>query len=154
MNIPLFISIIFLLLINGYFVALPLSKKRPVLIKNVGIPLYTFTLFSIVSSLSNIFFLAVGILIAIFFYMKHAWFVFGISKEEILATLKKAANLTRSDMKETGGNYLIDNGSMKIQIICLNKKTNFIIFKELCFSKKANLSKEVVRKFIQNYIMK
>jgi hypothetical protein len=153
-TLSLIIAGIFFILLNVYFIVLPLSKKRPVLIKNAGLALYALCIFSIAAFVSNIFVIIASFIFATVLYMSQMWFIFGVSKEEIAATLKKSATLTHSNMREASGDYLINNDSIKIRIICFNKKTEFIIFKELHFSKKTDLFKEIVRKFIQNYLMK
>jgi len=154
MNISLLTAIILLLLISGYFIALPLSKRRPILIKNIGLPLYALVIFAIVGLSSHIsLFFIVGIILALFFYVTRMWLVFGISKEKIPDTLQKATALTRAVLTKDGERYLIDNGSMRIRIIQLSRRISWIIFREVSYSKRASLSKEVFRKFIQNYFL-
>lgn len=153
MNIPLLIAIILFVLMSGYFVIFPLSKKRPILIKNIGLPLYALVIFAIVGLLSHIIFFAIGVILALFFYITRMWMVFGISKEKIADTLQKATVLTRAVFTQDGERYLIDNGSMRVKIIRLSRKNSFVAFKEFSYSKRARLSKEVFRKFIQNHFL-
>ena len=132
MNISLLITTILLLLLIGYFAILPLSKKRPVLIKNIGVPLFTLTIFGIAALLSYLF--------------------IGVTKDKLAEALQKATVMTRASFEIDGKIYLID-GSMRIGISNLGKKTNFIYFRNKNGSKRANLAKEVFRKFIQNYFL-
>lgn len=152
MNIPLLIAIIFLLLLTGYFIILPLSKKRPVLIKNIGIPLFIITIFGIVALLFHIFILWIGIVIALYFYFIRLWIVFGVTKEKLVEALQKATVMTRASFEPDDKVYLIDS-SMKIRISSFGQKTDLISFKKGKDSKRANLAKEVFRKFIQNYFL-
>lgn len=152
MNIPLLIAITLFVLLSGYFVILPLSKKRPVLIKNIGIPLFIVTIFGIVALLSHIFILWIGVVIALYFYFIQSWIVFGVTKEKLVEALQRATVMTRANFEMDGKVYLID-GSMKIGISNLGQKTDFISFKSKKDSKRANLAKEVFRKFIQNYFL-
>ena len=153
MSIPLLIAVLFFVLISGYFIILPMYKKRPVLIKNIGLPLYAIIIFGIIGlTFSNFVYIA-GILIALFFYITKMWVVFGLSKEVVTETIQKAAALTRTALEQDGRNHLLDNRSMRIRIFSLSPRANLVSFKEISPSKRADLSKEVLRKFIQNYYL-
>ncbi|OGM32435.1 hypothetical protein A3D00_05645 [Candidatus Woesebacteria bacterium RIFCSPHIGHO2_02_FULL_38_9] len=152
MNISLLITTILLLLLIGYFAILPLSKKRPVLIKNIGVPLFTLTIFGIAALLSYLFIFWIGVSIALCLYFMCLWIVFGVTKDKLAEALQKATVMTRASFEIDGKIYLID-GSMRIGISNLGKKTNFIYFRNKNGSKRANLAKEVFRKFIQNYFL-
>lgn len=152
MNVPLLITIIFLLLLSGYFVVFPLSKKRPVLIKNIGLPLFVLTIFGIAALSSYLFIFWIGVVIALYLYFVCLWAVFGVTKEKLVEALQKATVITRASFEINGKNYLIDS-SMKIGISNLGQKINLITFKENKNSKRASLAKEVFRKFIQNYFL-
>lgn len=147
----LYIFLFILLLLTGYFFIFPISKKRPVLIKRLGLALYVFVLVILFFSINSTPY-AAAVIIGFVTYLLGPWFIFGITSEMISDALRRAVSATRSDMEEFKNNFKI-NGDSEIRIYSLSKKTKIILFKKINKSKKAILTQEVFRKFILNYFL-
>lgn len=149
----LYVALSWFFLLTAYFFVLPLSKKRPVLIKYKGLIAYVsvvvIALFWITELRPLIILCAVVIL---FLAVSKPWFVYGITQAMITDALAKAASLTRSTLERTDKNYCI-NGSLQVSIRYSLGKINIISFKEAGESKKARITMEVLRKFIHNYFI-
>jgi len=142
-----------LILLTAYFFILPLSKKRPVLIRSKGLTMYIFLL--AVLSYVYVWESALGILgaVSIAIFLTHrSWLVYGVTEEKIVKALEKAAQATRAPIdKHHRSHTICDSGSMRI--FALSKRLNLIIFKQKGKSKKISLTKDVMKKFIQNYFI-
>lgn len=149
----LYVALSCFFLLTAYFFVLPLSKKRPVLIKHKGLIAYVaviaISLFLLTELLPLVFLFAGAILFLLLF---KPWFVYGINQEMITDALARAASLTRVPLEKTGKNYYI-NGSLQVSIHYSVGKINIISFKEAEESKKARITVEVMRKFIHNYFI-
>ena len=141
------------ILLTAYFFVLPLSKKRPVLIKQNGLVAYCVVLAATLYQLPNTMpFLVTIVVIAVLAFISKTWFVYGITKVMISDALSKAALATRSSIENNGRNYKIDN-SLRIHIRKIARKINLVTFKKGGESKKAKLTAVVFKKFIQNYFV-
>lgn len=141
------------ILLTAYFFVLPLSKKRPVLIKQNGLVAYCVVLAATLYQLPNTMpFLVTIVVIAVLAFISKTWFVYGITKVMISDALSKAALATRSSIENNGRNYKIDN-SLRIHIRKIARKINLVTFKKGGESKKAKLTAVVLKKFIQNYFV-
>ena len=141
------------ILFTAYFFALPLSKKRPVLIKQNGIIAYCAVLAVALYSFPNSTpFLITIAVIAFFSFIFKIWFVYGVTEIMISEALSKAASATRVPIENNDGSYKIDN-SLRIRINKIVGKINIVNFKKGGESKKAKLTTVVFKKFIQNYFV-
>jgi len=140
-------------LFTAYFFVLPLSKKRPVLIKGGGTAAY-----SIVAAIALYPLLEMWLLVAIitaivlFLLSLRPWFVYGVTETMIFDALEKAALATRAPIERLAGSYIIDN-SLKVRLLNLARRMHIISFKKGGESKKAQLTAMVFKKFIENYFV-
>lgn len=142
-----------LVLLTAYFFVLPLSKKRPVLIKHGGLVAYGAVFAMALYPLSELLPIVIIIAIAILsLFLFKPWFVYGVNEAMITDALGKAASATRAPLEKTNGNYIIDN-SLRVRIHGFGGKVNIISFKKGGESKKAKLTVVVFKKFIQNYFV-
>lgn len=142
-----------LVLVTVYFFILPLSKKRPVLIKHGGLVVYVMVFITVFYRLSE--FLPFVILIAIaipFLLLFKPWLVYGVTETMITDALGKAASATRAPLEKTDGSYIIDK-NLRVRTRGFFGKVNIISFKKVGESKKAKLTMVVFKKFIQNYFI-
>lgn len=142
-----------LVLFTAYFFVLPLSKKRPVLIKHGGLVAYG-VVFAIVlypawesRPLVTVFALAI-----VFLLLFRPWFVYGVTEAMITDALAKAASATRAPFEKIDEDYRIDN-NLRVRIFGIGGKVNIISFKQGGESKKPKLTVVVFKKFIQNYFV-
>lgn len=141
------------ILFTAYFFVLPLSKKRPVLIKQNGLIAYCAILAAALYSLpSTMLFLITIAAIAFFVFVFKTWFVYGVTEIMISDALSKAASITRAPIENNEGSYKIDN-SLRIRIHKIMEKINMVSFRKGGESKKAKLTTVVFKKFIQNYFV-
>lgn len=142
-----------LVLLTAYFFVLPLSKKRPVLIKHGGLVAYGAVFAMALYRLPELLPLVILIAIAILFLLLFKpWFVYGVTEAMITDALGKAASATRAPLGKTDENYRIDN-SLRVRIRGFWGKVNIISFSKGGESKKAKLTVVVFKKFIQNYFV-
>ena len=141
-----------LLLLTSYFFGLPLYKKRPILIKRVGLIIYSFVLIMTLSPLLGLWAYVAAIAVVLFLYLLNMWFVFGVTTTMLSDALQKATLVTRTPVDKPADRYRIDN-SMEIRFRSLGRVTNLILFKTINKSKKAELARVVFKKFIQNYFI-
>ena len=141
------------ILLTAYFFILPLSKKRPVLIRNRGIAVYSTVLVITLYPLLEIWLLVVIITAIVLFLLSlRLWFVYGVTKTMIFDALEKAALATRVPIEKLAGSHRIDN-SLKVQLRNPVGKMHIILFKKGGESKKVKLTVAVFKKFIQNYFV-
>lgn len=142
-----------LVLFTAYFFVLPLSKKRPVLIKHGGLVAYGVVFAMVLYWLPGLLPFVVLVAVAIFFLLLfRPWFVYGVTETMISDALGKAASATRALLEKTNGNYRIDN-NLRVRIRSFGGRVNIISFKKEGESKKAKLTVVVFKKFIQNYFV-
>jgi len=141
------------ILLTAYFFVFPLSKKRPVLIRQNGLVAYcailAATLYPFPSTMPFLITIAV---IAFFVFVFKTWFVYGVTEAMISDALSKAASATRTSIENNDRSYKIDN-SWQIGIHKIMGKINIVSFKKGGESKKAKLTAVVFKKFIQNYFV-
>lgn len=141
------------ILFTVYFFIFPLSKKRPVLIMHWGLVLYSIVLVMALYPLLQLeIFGIVAALFMILLLFFRLWFVYGITGTMISDALEKAALATRAPIEKTSENYKIDN-NLKVILHQIFGKVYVVSFKKVGESKKANLTKVVFKKFMQNYFV-
>lgn len=141
------------ILFTAYFFVLPLSKKRPVLIKQNGLIAYCAILAAALYSLpSTMPFLITIAVVAFFVFIFKTWFVYGVTEIMISDALSRAASATRASIENSDGSYKIDN-NLRIRVHKIMGKINIVSFKKGGESKKAKLTAVVFKKFIQNYFV-
>lgn len=141
------------ILFTAYFFVLPLSKKRPVLIKQNGLVVYCAVLAAALYSFSGTMpFLITIAIIAFFVFIFKTWFVYGVTDIMISDALSRAASATRASIENNDGSYKIDN-NLRMRIHKIMGKINIVSFKKGGESKKSRLTVVVFKKFIQNYFV-
>ncbi|KKQ53155.1 hypothetical protein A2865_02580 [Candidatus Woesebacteria bacterium RIFCSPHIGHO2_01_FULL_39_17] len=140
------------LLLAAHLLALPLIKKRPVFIKGTEETLFFMALFAIIASLTHPLIYIVAIAIGLLIYYTKSWIVYGVSLENISTALDKAILATRATSNKTINEYEIDN-NMTIKLTNLGMRLCYIQYRSKAYSKKSELTKEIFRKFIQNYFI-
>jgi hypothetical protein len=133
-----------------YFFVLPLSKKRPVLIGQWGIVIYSLSFFGMLPYM-DLFFATILVMI-IFVIIFKISFIYGITKKMVLDALLRAASATRSPIEEIGGVVTIDNSS-RVTACKITKNISLLIYKKTGKSKKAKLADIIFGKFINNYLI-
>lgn len=146
------ILLILLILLLVHLLILPLSQRRPIFIKGLEGALFFAVFFAVIAVIIHPIIYIFVIAISVFVYYTKLWIVYGVSRESIRMALDKAISATRSTSVKIGNEYRIDN-SMLIKIDSLGSKVCYIQYKTGVFSKKSELTKEVFRKFIQNYFI-
>lgn len=141
------------ILFTAYFFIFPLSKKRPVLIMHWGLVAYGVVLAMALYSLLELrIFGVVMAPVVILLLFLRLWFVYGITGTMISDALEKAASATRAPIEKASESYKIDN-SLRVLVHQILGKIYVVSFKKGGESKKANLTKVVFKKFIQNYFV-
>ena len=149
----LYIFLFILLLLTSYFFGLPLYKKRPIILKQLGLMVYSFVLTGVAFSLVELWvYLAITLTLLYSIVLLRPWFVYGVTTSMLSEALQKAATATRSPIEQSQNTYKIDN-SIEIRLWKVGKKINLILFRRRNQSKKAELTKIVFKKFIQNYFI-
>lgn len=144
--------LVLLFLLAAHVILLPLLKRRPVFIKGLEGALICGVFLAVIASLSHqlIYFIAVAV--ALLMYYTKSWIVYGISQESIDIALSKAALATRALSTKVANGYKIDN-NMTITTVNLGMGISLIRYVNKVHSKKSELTKEIFRKFIQNYFI-
>jgi len=147
-----YIALSLFILFTAYFFILPLSKKRPILIKHGGLVAFGVILVAALYPLLESRPFVVIITIVIFLLSFRLWFVYGVTKSMIYEALEKAASATRAPIEKLNGGYKIDN-SLNVRLRNPVGRIHIISFKKGGESKKAKLTVVVFKKFIQNYFV-
>lgn len=150
--IATYILLVLLILLAAHLIFLPFSKKRPVILKDFEGSIFIAIFISLIASLFHPVIYIIAIAIGLLIYYTKCWIVSGVSFENIKNALEKAILATRVTNIKEGNKYEIDN-SMYIIITNLGIKTSYVQYKSKAYSKKADLTKEIFRKFIQNYFI-
>ncbi len=145
-------TVVSFIVLTAYFFVFPLYKKRPVLIKERGLFIYLFVLVIGALRFFETWTLGIVVLIMVFLYLLKPWFVYGVTNLMLSEACEKAAIATRAPIAKLRSGYKIDN-SMKIKQYNLAKRIIFMSFRAMTESKKAKLTKAVLKKFIQNYFI-
>ena len=147
-----YIALSLFILFTAYFFVLPLSKKRPVLVKHGGLVAFGVVLVVALFPLLGSMPFVVVIAIVIFLLSFRLWFVYGVTESMIYEALEKAASATRAPIEKLNGGYKIDN-SLNVRLRNPVGRIHIISFKKGGESKKAKLTVVVFKKFIQNYFV-
>lgn len=149
------VTFFLLILFIGFFahlIFLPLSKRRPVILKGIeGAVFITIFLLFIASILQPVIYI-IGIVVGLFIYYKQSWIIYGISFEDSKNALDRAILATRAVSSKEGNTYTIDN-SLSVTFKNLGIKISYVAYNSHTYSKKAALTKEIFRKFVQNYFV-
>lgn len=140
-----------LVLLVVYFVELPISKKRPVFIRERGCAILLSTLVALGAIVNPLVYL-IAILAGLLLYFAKPWVVYGVSRDQINDAIERAALATRTPCLTTSSGYKLDDNTL-VKIAGFGNRLHYVQFKEPKVSKKAKLTKNVSRKFIQNYFM-
>jgi hypothetical protein len=136
-----------LLLLLLHLVALPLTKKRPVLLRGaeafIAVGLTIVCLSFANPWLLSLLAAQIGIAASL-----RPWVVFGIDRVRVDAALIKTSTMVRQSASARGGRYVFSRGSAWI----LSPGFQLIFFR-LPNNKKTALFKNVFRKTLQNYTL-
>lgn len=144
-----YLLLIVLALLIGFFIGLPVSKKRPIFIRELGCSILLLVLLSLAAVVNSLLYLiaaAAGLLL----YLARPWVIYGVSRDQINSALERAALATRTPCLKADYGYKLDNDIL-IKVGSFGKRFHILKFKSPRGSKKAKLTKNVSRKFIQNY---
>jgi len=144
-----YLSIVLFLLINAYFLFLPLFKKRPIVLKHIKLIIYFLVLAVILYRFLGIWILVITGLAITFLFILKPWFVYGVTSDMLSEALEKAANITRTPYKKLTNEHKIDE-KLRVKRYFFNKKITIILFRKIAESKKTKLTIVVFSKFIQN----
>lgn len=144
-----YILLALLFLFITYFIGLPISKKRPVFIREIGCAVLPSMLIALGAPVSPWFYFA-AIIMGLLLYLAKPWIIQGISKEQITSAIERASQATRTPYLAANSSYKLDN-SATINVSNFGGQIFVVRFINLKGSKKAKLTKIVTRKFIQNY---
>src|SRR3989344_675981 len=105
-----YIALSLFILFTAYFFILPLSKKRPVLIKHGGLVAFGVILVAALYPLleTRLLFIII-VTIVIFLLLFRLWFVYGVTETMVSDALGKATSVTRASIEKLNGGYKIDN---------------------------------------------
>jgi hypothetical protein len=135
------------LLLVLHLVALPLTKKRPVLLRGAE-AFVAGGLLTVCLSFANPWLLLLLVLQVGIAAGLRPWVVFGIDRTQVDAALNKAGTMVRQSVTAQGRRYLLSGGSARI----VSLGGQIIIFR-LPNTKKIALFKNVLRKTLQNYTL-
>lgn len=147
-----YILLILLFSLTAHLFILPLSKRRPVFIKGIEGSLLFLAFFFILAVLTHPFIYILAVAIGVLIYYTKSWIVYGVSLENIASALDRAVLATRASCVKSNQNYEIDN-NMTVRITNIGKKICYIRYTNKSYSRKSELTKEIFRKFIQNYFI-
>lgn len=139
-----------ILLLSAHLLVLPLSKKRPIFIKGFEGSFFLLILVGVVAFFIHPALYLLAILIGSLIYFTKSWLVYGISSENIDSALTRAILASRATSIRIKNGYEIDN-SMSIKITDIGIRICYIQYRYKSLSKKSELTKEIFRKFVQNY---
>ncbi|MEI6222832.1 MAG: hypothetical protein WCP97_08785 [bacterium] len=147
------IGSILITILLAYFVAFPLTKKRAVILRPINLTALLVALsiavYAVTSYWIGVFVLVVGLVL----FALKPWFVFGLTEEMITQALKKAAQATRATCEKSSNRTTLC-ASVTIRQHCFTTRTALLTFRKKEHSKKAQLTKVVFRKFMQNYFIR
>lgn len=145
-----FVWVTLLILLIAHLIILPLSKKRPIFIKGFEGALFLSVLLAVISSMVHPMLYLLAIVIGCIVYYTKSWIIYGISPDNVSGALERAILASRATSIKVIGGYQVDN-SMLVRIYNLGLKICYIQYKSKTDSKKAELTKDIFRKFVQNY---
>lgn len=145
------LSILLILLIS-HLIILPISKKRPAFIKGLEGSSLILIFVAVIASIIHPILYILAIAVAAFIYYTKSWIVCGVSLENIKSALDRAVLATRAVSVKVNNGCEIDN-SMLVKVTSLGMRICYIEYRSKTFSKKSELTKEIFRKFIQNYFI-
>jgi|SRR3989344_4417761 len=141
-----------ILLLSAHLLVLPLSKKRPIFIKGFEGSFFLLILVGVVAFFIHPSLYLLAIIVGVFTYFTKSWLVYGVSSENIDRALARAILASRTTSMKVKNGYEIDN-SMSVKITNLGTRICYIQYKNKTYSKKSELTKEIFRKFVQNYFI-
>lgn len=146
-----YLLLILLGLLVGYFIGLPISKKRPVFIRERGCAVLLTLLLAPAAAINPLLYL-VAMAAGLLLYFAKPWIVYGVSRDQIDSAIERASLATRTPSSKTSFGYKLDT-NIAVKIASLGNRLHGVRFNEPSGSKKAKLTKNVSRKFIQNYFI-
>lgn len=142
--------LILLILLFIHLILIPYTKKRPIFIKGFEGSIFIIIFLSFIAAIINLLVFILALAFGIFIYYTKCWIVYGVSSENIYTALDKAIIACRASSVKIENTCQIDN-CMTVKVKSLGFKIYYIRYKCKIYSKKSELTKEIFRKFIQNY---
>lgn len=139
-----------ILVLSAHLLVLPLSKKRPIFIKGFEGSFFLLILVGVIAFFIHPALYLLAIIMGALIYFTKSWLVYGVSSENIDSALGRAILASRATSTKVKNGYEIDN-SMSVKITNLGMRICYIQYRNKSFSKKSELTKEIFRKFVQNY---
>lgn len=148
----LYILLFITIILTIHLIFLPISKKRPILLIGTETTIYIIALVMTITFLMGPISYILGLAAGLFLILTKAWIIIGVSKENLFIALDKAVLASRSEVVKEGNTYIIEN-SLKIKILTTYSKISIVINRNIAYSKKAVLTQNIWKKFIQNYFI-
>lgn len=142
--------LVLLVLLVAHLIILPLSKKRPVFIKGFEGSFFILIFFAAIAAIIHPAIYIFALAVAMFIYYTKSWIVYGVSPDNVSSAFERAILASRAISIKVFRGYQVDN-SMLVRIYNLGLKVCYIQYKSKTDSKKAELTKDIFRKFMQNY---
>ncbi|MFW5884776.1 MAG: hypothetical protein ACOCUF_00890 [Patescibacteria group bacterium] len=142
-------GIVLFLFLIGYLIVFPLSKKRPILLKEKGFAFFAVSLILIIMSYSVLISIVLIVTVVVILLAIRSWLIFGIKKKFVFEALEKASLITRATCETTGNVIKVDK-SMKVRTISFSRKMHICIFRIKNNRSKMKITRTVFKKFIMN----
>lgn len=148
-----YLLLFFTVSLGLHLILLPIFKKRPIVLEGIEATTFIILLIILITFFSNPYCYLLGLIIGLILLFIKYWLIIGIPKNYITDALNKAITVSRANIENNAAGYKIENAE-NINIYSLGKIFHVVIFKKISYSKKAELSINNWRKFIQNYYIK
>lgn len=145
-----FVWVTLLILLTAHLIILPLSKKRPIFIKGFEGALFLSVFLATISSMVHPTLYLLAIVVGFIVYYTKSWIIYGVSPDNVSRAFERAILASRATSIKVVRGYQVDN-SMLVRIYNLGLRICYIQYKSKTDSKKAELTKDIFRKFMQNY---
>lgn len=145
-----FVWVTLLILLTAHLIILPLSKKRPLFIKGFEGALFLSVFLATISSMVHPTLYLLAIVVGFIVYYTKSWIIYGVSPDNVSSAFERAILASRATSIKVVRGYQVDN-SMLVRIYNLGLRICYIQYKSKTDSKKAELTKDIFRKFMQNY---
>lgn len=145
-----YVLLLLTVVLGLHLILLPLSKKRPILLIDMESAIFLMVLIASITFFIGPISYILGILAGILFMITGVWIIIGVSKENLIIALDKAILASRSEVVKNESSYIIGK-SLKLNILRVYSKTGIVINRKISYSKKAILTRNIWKKFIQNY---
>ena len=148
----LYILLFLIVILIIHLIFLPVSKKRPILLIGTESSIFVMALVMTITFFMGPICYLLGFIVGILLILTKAWIIIGVPKENLFTALDKAILSSRSEVVKEESSYIIEK-SLKISILTTYSKLSVVINRNISPSKKAVLTRNIWKKFIQNYFI-